>query len=156
MTAGKLWFCLHEGWRPTLSNQNCIIWISHLHKKDLIENLGRNFPYKRRPPLCLSGTRFRLLPKSVSWATDTIAEIKAYYFLLYSKITFGLHYRIIYSAYGTELCWAGGEIRMWKTVPLLILAPWVYKPGLAMASNKNKETGWHNLNCPSESSNCSF
>lgn len=153
MTAGKLWFCLHEGWRPTLSNQNCIIWISHLHKKDLIENLGRHFPYKRKPPLCLSGTRFRLLPKPVSWATVTIAEIKAYYFLLCSKITFGSHSRFILLM---GLSFVGGKIRMWKTVPLLILAPWIYKPGLAMASHKNKETEWHNLNCPSELSNCSF
>lgn len=45
---GKLWFCLSNNReRPALSNQNCAIWIPHLHKMDLLEDLGGHFHYKR-------------------------------------------------------------------------------------------------------------
>lgn len=76
--------------RPVLSTQDCTIWVPHLHKTDLIENLGRIFHYKRRLPLCLSGTQFRLLPESVSAGLQLLsAQINAFYSLLLSKINFG-------------------------------------------------------------------
>lgn len=41
-------------------------WIPKLHWTDLIGNLGRDFRYKKRPPLCLERTKVRLLPASLS------------------------------------------------------------------------------------------
>ena len=59
---------------------------------DLIENLGKNFCYKRWSPLCLSGTQLRLLPESGSPGLQLpFAQINAFYPLLQSKINFGLH-----------------------------------------------------------------
>lgn len=47
-------------------HQKYTIWIPHLHKMNLIENLGRTYPIKKWSPLCLGGTQFTLLPESVS------------------------------------------------------------------------------------------
>lgn len=49
-TAGKPWFHLPTNWlRPAPPNHNCTIWIPHLYKTDLIENLSRNICYTRQP-----------------------------------------------------------------------------------------------------------
>ena len=42
------------------------IWVPHLHKMNLVENLGRTYPIKKWSSLCLGGTQFRLLLKSMS------------------------------------------------------------------------------------------
>ena len=47
ITAGETWFHLSTNrLRATPSSQNCTIWIPHLHKMDLIENLVGMFAIK--------------------------------------------------------------------------------------------------------------
>lgn len=76
-----------NGLRPALSNQNCTIWMLHLHKIDLIENVSRNICYNRWPLLCLSETLLNCYLKLSPGYPAPFAQIKAYYFYYNLNLT---------------------------------------------------------------------
>lgn len=64
------------------------MWKPHLHKIELIGNLGRNFFYKRQPPLCLSRAHFQFLPEvavSPEWSLS-FSKISSFRVLVYNTL----------------------------------------------------------------------